>query len=158
MPFHPLDKKFVRVYKDPPINFTYYVQVAASYVEFNDRLLLLKRSELEFDRPVWGVPAGKVEADESVLNAAKRELFEETKIDYPLSQFNEVGTLYIEKANWSYVYHMFHIKIYALPEVKLNSEHTDHKWVTHKEMFNMPLILGAAEIYDKYLELKNSVS
>ncbi len=46
-----------------------------------DKLLFLKRNSQKPQGNTWGVPAGKIEKDESKEDALVREVFEETNIN-----------------------------------------------------------------------------
>jgi ADP-ribose diphosphatase len=47
-------------------------------VDAKNRVLLVRQYRLPVERYVWEIPAGKMDAGETVLQAAKRELTEET--------------------------------------------------------------------------------
>jgi len=53
-----------------------------------DRVLLVRRAKMPFDG-YWSLPGGSVEPDETPLQAAKRELAEETGIRGPKLRFLE---------------------------------------------------------------------
>ncbi|HEJ9485438.1 NUDIX hydrolase [Proteus terrae] len=55
--------------------------------DISDKVLFLKRSQHEFMPNVWEIPSGGIEEGESILQALKREIKEETNLDI----------LYIEK-------------------------------------------------------------
>lgn len=66
----------------PACGWIYYAQLkvgAAMLVEKDDKLLLLQRAHEPW-RGGWMLPAGYVEADEDPLDAARREVFEETQL------------------------------------------------------------------------------
>lgn len=56
-------------------------------VKVDDEVLLCKRNSKGSLPGMWSIPAGKIDGDESPLNAAKREFFEETdnEIEGPLN-------------------------------------------------------------------------
>lgn len=57
----------------------------------NDELLLVRNWS---GKQQWGLPGGGVEKNESSAAAAKRELYEETGIVLPLTDFSYVATVY----------------------------------------------------------------
>lgn len=139
------------VYKIAPEDFTPQVQVAACYLEIDNKLLLLQRAPGKLEPGKWGVPAGKLEKNESPENAAKRELFEETGISLEdPSQIQWVNSLYIRKPEVKYIYHSFKILLYQLPKVLLSEEHQNYKWATSKDMEEIPLMDGAKEVLKYY--------
>jgi len=54
--------------------------VAGVIIQYGDKILMCKRSEKEDYGGQWSIPLGHVENNESPLNGAKREFFEETNI------------------------------------------------------------------------------
>ncbi|MFH1968503.1 MAG: NUDIX hydrolase, partial [bacterium] len=93
-------------------------------------VLVLKRSLAEKYCPnFWDLPGGKVEASETLLEAAKREAKEESGLDVKLEK------------EYFYVYHCKHVEldIYGFKaetsngKVILSEEHTEFKWVSEKD-------------------------
>src|SRR5579863_7305067 len=74
--------KQIELHNQIPERFTPTIQVAACYLEIDGKVLFLQKAGHKLAHPgKWGVPAGKLETDESPEQAAKRELFEETGIE-----------------------------------------------------------------------------
>lgn len=146
------------VYDKKPDDFTASVEISAVQVEYKGELLLLKRGPNQPEGNTWCVPAGKLEAKETPIEAAIRELFEETGIIVNGSSLQEFGKLYIRKPHVSYVCHLFRVPITMRPKILLSPEHTDFHWVTASETKRMPLIAGAKEmllLYYQFLESKD---
>lgn len=61
-------------------DFKDLIEVAACYLEHENYYLFLKRAENKPAGLTWGVPAGKVEKNETPIDALTRELFEETSV------------------------------------------------------------------------------
>ena len=110
--------KKIEICEKKPENFNAKVQVAACHIEVDGKLLLLQRAYDKSEGGNWGVPAGKLEEDESPEQAACRELFEETgiKID-PIAQLQALGELYIRKPDVDYIYHIFKILLNDKPKI-----------------------------------------
>lgn len=147
---HELKSKTVEVYEIKPEDFKATVQIAACYLEVDGHLLLLEYAASKPEVGTWGVPAGKLEANELPDEAAKRELFEETGIEIQNSCLQSVGTLYIRKPGVDYVYHLFKITLHSKPAVQLSNEHSAYLWAGTKDLENLPLMSGAKELLHKY--------
>ncbi len=136
----------IEVHETKPLDFKPLVHVAACYLEVDGKLLLLLRAPGSFEELTWGVPAGKMEGEETPLEGACRELFEETGIqitspDHMLS----LGALYIRKATVDYVYHLFKLHLDHIPNVRLSHEHTDYVWADPAHIHTLKLISGGIE-------------
>ncbi len=141
----------IEIYEHPPAGFLAEVQVAACYLEIGAKLLVLKRSVGKPEPGRWGVPAGKLEAHETPMDAAMRELFEETGISLEgPSQIQSVGALYLRKPDVDYIYHMFKIDIAQVPVVKISNEHQAYQWAAANDLEKMPLMAGAKEVLQGY--------
>lgn len=141
----------LEVHEIAPSDFTPRVQVAACYLEINNKLLLLQRAQGKLEPGKWGVPAGKLENNESPENAAKRELMEETGISLENpSRIQRLNSLYIRKPEVDYVYHVFKVQLDRIPEIHLSDEHQDYIWATSKDIETIALMDGAKEALQHY--------
>lgn len=146
-----LKNQVLEVHESKPEGFSEKIQVGACYVEIDNKLLLLQLSSTKSESGKWGVPAGKLEKNESPLNGAIRELFEETGITIDLSsQIQSLGSLYIRKKELDYIYHMFKVKLDQMPKVHLSAEHQNYTWASLKELEELPLMEGAKEALRHY--------
>lgn len=145
----------LEIYETAPEGFTPQVEVAACYLEIDGQILLLQKAYGEREGGTWGVPAGKLEKEESPEEGAKRELFEETGICIQsASQIQHFGSLYIRKPGIDYVYHQFKIQLDKKPDVRISQEHQDFQWVALSQIENLPLMDGAKQVLDRYQEHK----
>jgi 8-oxo-dGTP diphosphatase len=143
-------KKEIEVHEREPEGFLARVQVAACYVEREDKFLVLERAAGK-EMGKWGVPAGKLEEKETPEAAAVRELFEETGISLERSsQMRSLGALYMRRPEVDYVYHMFGVHLDDTPEVRLSDEHLSYKWASAKDLEKMPLMVGAVQALERY--------
>lgn len=143
----------IKVYDKKPENFSPQIEVAATYVNFKGKLLFLQLASNKSEKGTWGVPAGKLEAEEKPVQGAKRELFEETGIDINSEDsFQWIGMLYIRKPEIDYVYYRFEVNLKSLPTIHLSKEHCSYLWVSREEAKNLPLMGGAKQALDDYYQ------
>jgi len=144
--FH--DETFV--FKVKPRDFVPNIQIAACYIEFNKKILFLKRAIGKHEGGKWGVPAGKIERDESSRESVIRETYEETKIVLSEKKLKFVGKLFVCKPEIKYVYHMYHLRSNHLLDINLNNEHQDYRWLSIDEIANFPIMSGGLEAFNHF--------
>lgn len=142
------------IFTTPPRDFSPTAQEASGcYLEHNDTLLFLKRSENCKSGNTWGIPGGKKEVGEDSLSCAVRELFEETGIVVDKDLVEEIGRLYIRYPHIDYIFNMFRTRVDEIPTINLRiEEHQEIKWVTVSEAIALPLIPGGIEALNCYLQ------
>lgn len=127
------------------------LEVAATYLNVGGKLLFLELASCKSEAGAWGVPAGKIELDETPVQGAKRELLEETGIDISSeNSFQLLGQLYISKPNMDYIYHAFAVYLDKISIIRLSSEHSSYTWVSMQETESLPLMNGAKQALDFY--------
>lgn len=144
----------ISIYENRPGDFKPLVQVSACYVEVEGKILWLKRAADKLEGNRWGVPAGKLDPNETPEEAARRELFEETGIRLEHSLLRDLGALYIRKPEVDYVYHIFQILLDRAPMVSLSSEHLEYRWLPLDEAASVNLMSGAEEALQYYQKRK----
>ncbi|NGX63418.1 MAG: CTP pyrophosphohydrolase [Candidatus Anoxychlamydiales bacterium] len=146
-----MNKSSIEIYDYNPQKHRGKIEVVGCYIEIDESLLLLQLANQKLEAGFWGVPAGKVEQNESPKKAAKRELFEETGIDIEdLAHIKCLGALYVKKPNVDYIFHLFKIQLHKTPIIQLSIEHQDYKWARMQDIDKMPLVEGALEALQKY--------
>ena len=91
------------------------------------KILLIQRSKTDEWMPLyWSFPGGHIEKGETPYKAAKRELKEETQLD---GRIKYSGIRKIKNGKM-YIYHCDDFN----GDIKLNYEHSDHKWVEYKDI------------------------
>jgi len=115
----------------------YRGQLVALIARVNGRgeMLLLQRPQDCHCGGLWGLPGGKVEADESPLEAARRELVEETGLTgVDWRKLGECGYSYPDRRIW---FHLF--RCYGNDEILVDCPEA-HKWIQVSELrkYSMP--------------------
>lgn len=131
------------VYLTPSPCFKPGVEISAVYITFQDKILLLHRQDNKSQGNKWGIPGGKVEKNETPLQAAIREVKEETGFDISGQKIENLGTVYIEYSPTDhFTYHMFRTALQDQPgDVKIDfNEHKGFTWVTPSDALKMDLL------------------
>ena len=139
----------ITVYNECPEGFNPRLEASAAFIEIDEALLFLQYARKCVGQ--WGVPGGKIEKNELPIDAAKRELFEETGIGLETqSVISPIGKLYFRKPDIDYVFHMFRIHIPQKPLITLSDEHSDFIWQPIHQLEDLPLMPGAPEVMHYY--------
>lgn len=117
--------------------------VGCCFLHYKDKILLVHRQDNKAEGNRWGIPGGKLNSNESLIDAIAREVYEETGLVLDKEKMHYIGKLYIRVPNFDFEYHM----LTYLPEIenpgaiKINfEEHKGFTWVTPKDALKMNLI------------------
>jgi len=115
-------------------------KIVTSFIKSNDKFLILKRSKnVKTMKDLWAGISGIIEKNETPLERAKIEIFEETGIKEDqiklLKAADEmrVGSPQYKNHEWEVFPFLFESKN---PVVKLNWENSDSKWILANELKN----------------------
>ena len=115
-------------------------RIVTSFIKDNDKFLLLKRSDkVKTMRGLWAGVSGIIEREEEPIVRAKIEIFEElglteNKIKILKSATKmKVHSPQYENHEWEIFPFLFEVEN---PEIKLNWENSEYKWVTIDEIKN----------------------
>lgn len=127
--------------------------VTQIYVKKDNKILMVQENKIG-KKGKWNMPAGKLEENETLIDAAIRETKEETNLDVQINgliaiqeSITEMGQLII-----------FYFKgEYISGEISFNQEEiSDVKWMTEQEIKDMDhTIIRGGETIDSILELAN---
>ncbi len=124
-----------------PKKFTPQFEIVSCFFEFNNKILLLHRCSHKPQGDTWGVPAGKVDPNESLQQAIIREVFQETGCQVSSNNLNYFQKVFVKYPKYDFIYHMYHTIITKKPSVKINSnEHQNFKWTNPNLALKMNLI------------------
>ena len=132
------------VYLEKPTDFNPKAEVVGCcYLHYQDKILLLHRQDHKAEGNRWGIPGGKLNKGEPLIEATIREVFEETGFQLEREKVHYIGKVYIKVPNFDFEYHMIE---YLPPienpgNVKINfKEHKGFTWATPKDALKMDLI------------------
>ena len=138
----------VQIFLDEPKDFKPDCQVSTVFMECEDSILLLLRARYEHSADTWGIPGGKLEHNETPLEALIRELDEELKLKPPISALEFKRSIFVKHPKVHYILHLYVWKLDSFPEVILDPcEHTDLKWLKMSLLDTVPLIEGQLEAF-----------
>jgi len=148
------------VFFEPPSDFHSKVSVAGCYCEFEDKILLLKRTPHKHQGDTWGIPGGKLDEGETPRAAAVREVFEEVGISLQEEDLEEIGEMYIRGSLNDYIFYRFRVRLLTLPILNVSlEEHVEAAWLTIEDALKLPLIYGGVEAllsYQKFMDSRPS--
>ncbi len=146
------------IYLEPTPQFKPCVEVATVYIEYNGQILLLHRQNNKPQGNKWGIPGGRVEKNETPLQAVIRETKEETGFDISNQAIETLKPIYIEYNEKNhFVYHAFRTQLQGNPgSVAINfDEHKGFTWVNPADALKMDLMQDEDVcILKDYLELR----
>lgn len=108
--------------------------IVGGVVEKDDKYLLVQEAQ-EKCRGKWNIPAGRLDPNETIFDAAKREVKEECGFDVELTGVCQIGTIKREDDAWVSV--IFSTRVLN-GDIKFDpNEILDAKWFTYEEIVNM---------------------
>ena len=118
------------VYFRKPKGFKPQFEAVSCYVKNSGKILLLQRQPNKSQGGKWGPPAGKIEKNETPLQAVQRELSEETGINVSSNKINVIVKAYVIEPDYDFLWYMFGVSV-DLSEIFLRKEeHSNYVWAT----------------------------
>ena len=108
--------------------------VTGGILEKDGKFLLVQENQ-EICKGKWNVPAGGLDEDESLIEGAKREIYEETGCKVEITGLLEIVNEILEGVN--IICFFFDTKIIT-ENIKVDGEEISNiKWFTYEEIINM---------------------
>lgn len=124
-----------------------WLEVAACFIEYKDKILLLKRPSSHKFADTWIEPGWKVDTWENPEDAMIREIFEESWVIIQKWQAKNLWKkyFYFDETHISITF--FHCTFQDKPNIILTAkEASEYKWVSIDEALKMNLIDDLDEI------------
>ena len=122
----------------------------------NSGVLLVRRGQ-EPSKGLWSVPGGLVELGETIEDAARREMAEETGISIKIVRLLDVADNIVRDGQGKIRFHYVLIDFLAHPltsSVKAQSDASKARWVKFNELTDYPLTKGATKLIRKINTMK----
>lgn len=119
-------------------------KIITCFLQKGDKILIIKRSDkVKSMKGLWAGISGIIEKNEPPLTRAKIEIFEELGInDEQLVLIKEAEEMRIKSPQyqnheWAIYPFLFSVEN---PEIKLNWENSDYKWINANEISNFETV------------------
>jgi mutator protein MutT len=109
-------------------------------LDHQGRLLLLQRHSANPGGGLWAVPGGRIDDGETALEAARRELQEETSIE--ALELELLGQHQAQLPHSQVDMTSFKLQLPYAPDIRINPlEHDDYQWVSLEQVVSLPSLL-----------------
>ncbi|ARM75657.1 NUDIX hydrolase [Acidianus manzaensis] len=129
------------------------VAVGGVIVNEENKVLLVKRSKPP-NQGDWAIPGGKVEYGETIFDAVKREMKEETNLEVIPEEL--LAVVQIIKEGFHYIILDFVCKIKS-GELKASSDALDVKFFSLDEIKRLPVSPTTLDMLEKYFSKKEKL-
>jgi len=141
------------IYLEKPENFNPKFEVVSCFFEQEGKFLLLHRLDSKPQGNTWGVPAGKIEKDESPIDAVCREITEETGYNNFKILPELTHTIFVKYSDYDFIYYIYGLAINKDYSIKLETgAHKGFRWVNKEEALKMNLIQDLDACIDLYFK------
>ena len=125
-------------------------------VGYENEILILHRNPEKTQGNTWGLPAGKININENSLNAAIRELNEETGYKAKPNELEFIGNFDWNSPKLIVNFPTYKLKLNSKFEIKINpKEHQNYKWITPENCYKKTdLIHGFHNLLEKFYNIK----
>ncbi len=134
------------LFREAPSDFNPAYETVSCFCENNGEILLLKRQTNKREPNKWGIPAGKIEPDETRDEALLREVWEETGWKLKAQDLHYSSGVYVRYPDHDFIFHMYRSAIQSRSGLILQpKEHQDFGWTSPEESLKMDLVTDFPE-------------
>ena len=143
--------------------------VIVVFIEYKDKILLLKRSDkVRTYQGKWNAIAGYLDELKPIREKALEEIQEEAQINRDKILSLHIGETYKLKDNTinknlafdknfvsrfarnkTWIIHPVLVELKELPDIKLDWEHTEYKWIKPKELKKFDIVTNLEKSYER---------
>lgn len=123
---------------DPPADFSPQFTTVACAIEHAGQLLVIQRAAERSYGGYWGLPAGKQQENETISEAAVREMEEEVGIQLAPSTLTSVLIRPTRYPEFDFWFHMLRVTLDERPSTRLSQrEIADFQWLRPAEALTL---------------------
>ena len=132
--------------------------VAAVTVHDGNVLLAMRGKAPSFGK--WGIPGGVVEVGETLHEAVRREVFEETSVTVEpvklIAVFDSINRDDNGRVHYHYILFEYLCR-YVSGEVQASSDAPDARWVSFEDLDSLDVMSSTRRFIDKVLRKNNFI-
>lgn len=123
--------------------------VVTVFVEYDNKILLLRRSDkVRSYQGLWNTVAGYIDEDKPVEEIVRKEVKEEIGIDEGMIEGVKLGEILKiddKKIGKKWIVYPALVKLQKRPEIRLDWEHSEYKWIEPDEIGNYQTVYKLEE-------------
>lgn len=132
-------------------NFSPDFEVVGCFVEWQGKIIILKRHHDCWEGGKWGIPGGKIEKDETAPSAIVRELSEETGLAVDDKKIFYIDNIAVDHDGRKMIYHLFSTVLNQMPNIIINQrEHLEYKIIDPLETLKLNLVSDLDYLVQKH--------
>jgi len=136
------NQKDYEIFEEVPFNFNPVFEGVGCIVDFNGKVIILKRQKTKSQGDMWGLPSGKIEKNEKPEDAMQREIFEETGLKIEKEKIKFIKKIFVKYKDYDFIYYIYSTKLESKPEIKISlNEHQEFKWIKPETSLKMKNII-----------------
>jgi 8-oxo-dGTP diphosphatase len=124
---------------------------AGGIIQRDGKVLITKRS-VAFQNGKWCLPGGHIDIGETALDAVKREVKEETNLDFVNVKFFRYYDEFFPEQKFHAVVLIFYGE--AKGKEKLNEESSDYRWISEEDLDDFDFLFHHKRIIREFFDWK----